>query len=80
MIGRGYKIHGHYESIANMGATSITGRSLGYIQVDYDNGTSNRFELTNAIIGGMAFGDRVFYFEGNSWCVDERNRLVASVV
>lgn len=79
MIGRGYKLHGHYEAVANMGATCITGRALGFIQVDYDNGTTNVFELSNVIINGMAFGDRTFHMEGNSWVVDEKNMLVASV-
>ena len=37
-------------------------------------------ELSNVIINGMAFGDRTFHMEGNTWVVDEKNKLIASVV
>lgn len=62
-----------------MGATCVTGRAFGYIQVDYQNGTTHRLELGTVIINGIAFGDRTFHMEGNTWVVDEKNMIVVSV-
>ena len=71
MIGRGYQIDGHIETIAQMHANSFTGKNEGFVRVIYDNTKAKQmFISVPGTLNGTAFGDRVFVLQGKQFGID----------
>lgn len=72
MYGRGYKIDGRLEMVANINSNSVNGKNVGYIQVKFADQTI-KVMLAPGLITGTAYGDRMFYFTGKTICTDIEN-------
>lgn len=71
MYGRGYKVDGHIETVANMNANSVQGKNVGYLRITYYNtGAMHDYMMVPGIFSGTTFGDRVFNMSGKGLCID----------
>lgn len=78
-VGRGYKIHGSFESKVEMGMNSASGINYGYNHIEFDDGGSLKFNTPFGEMSGIIYGDRQLCLVKKSYYVDEPNRLFCEV-
>jgi hypothetical protein len=76
MKGRGFTIHGQFESKVNMGVNSATGMSDGIMNIIFDDGNSSiKYTSFAGEMSGLIFGDRKLALIGSNHYIDLKNRI-----
>lgn len=70
MLGVGYRFYGHLETVASIGANTVTGGNNGVMTVEFETGTKIDFTNCKGYLTGITYGDRNFYLEGTMLFVD----------
>ena len=79
MYGHGYKFHGHFQTIANLGLNTITGSNFGRVIVEFENGSKMEFNNCKGYLCGITMGERIFYLEGPIYCIDYVNEYLGEL-
>jgi len=70
-----WKMYGHAEATAQFGANKITGRQVGPVFIEFQDGTKIEFELPSVVISGFLFGERIMEFIEICRFRDRKNNL-----
>ena len=82
--GRGYTAYGSFESKVSLGLNTAKGKNEGVVNISFDaldyHKKLVKFTFPTGEVSGLTIGDRTLTLVGNTYFLDEENRIFAEVI